>query len=570
MALDCQVASGTVRAWRQINVLRTGGRAAEATVHYRTMDGRGASLRLGACLDAQLPAMTGRRCRRECRTGQDYFAVAGKLHFEHGEYSKSITVQIAEGKGYQGRRTFSVLLTAVDNGVLGEHCRTMVTILETDQRFLARLLNSMGFGIIFTLATLFTLFGSDIALLKLSKNWDPVLSGVAIFCMFIFLLEILGLAVVKRWNYLFTTIFFMDVIAIVGLFFYLPILPRVSWSTWLGQADFSILVIARAARAVRTGSQLGQQFQVVPHTLRFFKRCAKYAWRVFRRCVPKPIKLVVPLRLELSDSGLSSEEDEMVAEVGAQALKGEAIGAKDGEGSSGMGGGVESGDAAAAAAVGLTEFLSVFLPSGSQIGIAIVEFIVGRVILMLMLLVIFAIVILPCRLGEASVHDGALAYAATMPANSTAAVGGFLSLYVAYVKTQGQSLVYLKVGDRVVQAAEVEALTCGRSTISPQKLDYLREWWLFVVAPRSTPGVNNVTALQPVADGTVLSPLCAAELGGVDDSHYACPSSPEASFHFSDCDTFAIVDDSEAVTKEIRDNLYLTLALVGILGIGAA
>eukprot|EP00850_Spirogloea_muscicola_P020847 SM000228S07387 [mRNA] locus=s228:134602:144556:- [translate_table: standard] len=539
---------------------------------------------LGACLDVQPPATTGRRCRHKRRAGQDYFAAAGKLHFEQGEYSKSITVQIAEGKGYQGRRTFSVLLTAVDNGVLGEHCRTMVTILETDQRFLARLLNSMGFGIILTLATLFTLFGSDIALLKLSKNWDPVLrfmgivvnlapaaySGVAIFCMFIFLLEILGLAVVKRWNYLFTTIFFMDVIAIVGLFFYLPILPRVSWSTWLGQADFSILVIARAARAARTGSQLGQQFQVVPHTLRFFKRCAKYAWRVFRRCVPKPIKLVVPLRLELSDSGLSSEEDEMVAEVGAQAPNREAIGAKDGEGGSGKGGGVESGDAAAVAAVGLTEFLSVFLPSGSQIGIAIVEFIVGRVILMLMLLVIFAIVILPCRLGEASVHDGALAYAATMPANSTAAVGGFLSLYVAYVKTQGQSLVYLKVGGRVVQASEVEALTCGRSTISPQKLEYLREWWLFVVAPRSTPGVNNVTALQPVAGGTVLSPLCAAELGGVDDSRYACPSSPEAAFHSSDCDTFAIVDDSEAVTKEIRDNLYLTLALVAILGIGAA
>eukprot|EP00850_Spirogloea_muscicola_P022087 SM000276S10299 [mRNA] locus=s276:27327:36661:- [translate_table: standard] len=535
-----------LRCSLQINVLRTGGGAAEATVHYRTVDGRGA------------------------RAGQDYFAAAGKLHFEHGEYSKSITVQIAEGKGYQGRRTFSVLLTAVDNGVLGEHCRTLVTILETDQRFLARLLNSMGFGIILTLATLFTLFGSDIALLKLSKNWDPVLSGVAIFCMFIFLLEILGLAVVKRWNYLFTTIFFMDVIAIVGLFFYLPILPRVSWSTWLGQADFSILVIARAARAARTGSQLGQQFQVVPHTLRFFKRCAKYAWRVFRRCVPKPIKLVVPLRLELSDSGLSSEEDEMVAEVGAQAPNLEAIGTKDGEGGNGKGGGMESADAAAAAAVGLTEFLSVFLPSGSQIGIAIVEFIVGRVILMLMLLVIFAIVILPCRLGEASVHDGALAYAATMPANSTAAVAGFLSLYVAYVKTQGQSLVYLKIGGRVVQAAEVEALTCGRSTISPQKLHYLREWWLFVVAPRSTPGVNNVTALQPLADGTVLSPLCAAELGGVDDSRYACPSSPEAAYHSSDCDTFAIVDDSEAVTKEIRDNLYLTLALVAILGIGAA
>eukprot|EP00899_Mesostigma_viride_P027850 jgi/Mesvir1/824/Mv17408-RA.1 len=444
----------------EIYVMRGRGGHLPADVYYETVDGK-------------------------AKAGKDFEAAQGCLHFGEQEYRKTIFVRVLDNPGFQGDRKFKVILTHVTGGTLGTCTEAKVTILETGKSLPSRLLANPVFAVLTSMATLFALVGNDLALLLLSKDTDLAISIVTGICMIIFIVELICNIIVRRAKYLKTTVFAMDVIAILGMWLYLPapIAPQLG----VGGAEGSL---ARASRAARAGARMGRNMKLPALMMRAAKamlhQLRAMQERRHRRYLPRPPEAKGPENV-------------------AAAIKGA---------------------------------LSSLLPTPSKIGIAVVEFIIGRLILMMLLMLLASMYLTVCTSVTDHLYEAALLLTSRVWAESGPTSPLFAASVNALLRQVGTAharVLHLRVGGQNVTRPFADELGLKYA----RNLGYEHEMLRFRVVQY------------------------ARNLGYEHEPERMLESDAAA------CTDGLILDVSSEEKANIRSSLYLTAVLVIVLMVGA-
>eukprot|EP00854_Cymbomonas_tetramitiformis_P005915 gene5915-7117_t len=253
--LKCKENDGMIK----IEVLREGSADSPSVVEWHTEDlSAHAGLDFAGTTNGQLVFNRGETANRGHKV---YSGVRGSSQ------SKSIEIEIYDNEYENPTLHFFVVLTSVGGGMLKgetighvEPLKCLVHILDTDGSVLTAILTSAAFQFFSTITTLYALFGTDIALIYVDKKDDDTVGHFTSACFVFFVFEIILTIAVQGSAYTMNVMLYMDLIATLAL------LPSIPWMLKLLGPAFSSAgstgTLARAGRAARAGSRAGRAIKV--------------------------------------------------------------------------------------------------------------------------------------------------------------------------------------------------------------------------------------------------------------------------------------------------------------------
>ena len=199
--------------------------------------------------------------------GRDYNSVSsGSLKFGFEEKEASVEILVYDDDGYEADKTFKVLFHGINHGhVVNEEgtvlkaAACLVTIKDNDFDLPRIIVQSPWFTTVTGLATVYALFGTEIAQIHASREDDFLIGCATGVVAGIFFLEIALTLYVRGRKYAGTVMFVMDLIAMLAL---IPLIPAVAQAMSSLSSFSETGVLARAGRAARAGSRAGRTIKL--------------------------------------------------------------------------------------------------------------------------------------------------------------------------------------------------------------------------------------------------------------------------------------------------------------------
>lgn len=467
--------------------------------------------------------------------GQDYNSVsAGSLRFAFEQQEATAEILVYDNDGYENDRTFKVVFYAIDYGKLVNEQGTvlqaamcLVTIKDNDFDLPRIILNSSWFQMTTAFATVYALFGTEIAQIHATKDDDFAIGCVTGLAAGIFFIEIAFTLYVKGTKYANTVMFVMDVIAMLAL---IPLIPAVARAMSSLSSFSETGVLARAGRAARAGSRAGRTIKLP----RLIAKVAEFA-ATLGELAAKAKKLTV----SKSTTKLVNDGDLTMAAKVAENQK-----AKEN------------------AEVG---------PSASKVGAALLELFTGKVIVMMLMLLVLAAFLINEIVATQQKMGLDMLHAAYVQGGNSFDTPGFKHTLWVYTEGGGvgdkwsakQKLLYLKIDNKVVPRLDPASISSDNRA---------SEWIANLRFANETAGAGVDPAALLWNDDAALRQLRETELRYASDiTNKGCSRVLEkgVNAHRSDaCPEAAIFDNKANMDEEALFSLVMTCSIVVILGIG--
>ena len=288
--------------------------------------------------------------------GRDYNSVSnGTVKFAFEQQTAVAEILVYDDEGYEADKTFKVLFHSINHGnIVNEEgtvlkaAACMVTIKDNDFDLPRMIITSTWFTTITALATVYALFGTEIAQIHAGKDDDFWIGCITGTVAGIFFLEIALTLYVKGTKYAYTVMFIMDLIAMLAL---IPLIPAVAVAMSSMSSFSETGVLARAGRAARAGSRAGRTIKLP----RLIAKVTEFAAAVGDMASDAKKMAAAKKSTELLNDGKTAKAAEVIK------------GAKD------AGGQAEEGG-----------------PSASKVGATLLELFTGKVIVMMLLLLVLS------------------------------------------------------------------------------------------------------------------------------------------------------------------------------------
>ena len=507
-----------------VAIRRTAG-SGRSVVHWRTRDGT-------------------------ARNPSDYEARAGRVVFEKEEVEKTLEILIIDDDAMERTKQFYVEVVRVDGGVMQDfdgkdvankikpedRVKHTIVILDDDYTIAPLILYSQPFQILTSIATLYALFGTDLAIIYAKKSDDDAVDIATLICIVILFLEILLTSIAKGFRYIGSIMFYMDVIACVAL---LPSVTFVAEAMASGLADAGGTgTIARAGRAARAGSRAGRTVKL-PKLIGWVVEKAIIVGEAVASLFPK--KEEEDDKDKAKDGADGANHNPRKSISFAQQMQ-RLEGAFD----------PTSDDALQDEAL-YAESPGEQVIAPSKIGGVLLELFTGKIIVMMMLLLVINTYIF--GVPEATQKQMGLEtlnqtyYAAGENFEDPHFVAALRVFAAGYEKgdagsghNPGEKLLYLKIAGKLVPQLN-STITHGDYTSAPYVKDEFYD---------DDSAYKNIRESEMQYGGP-----CSEILGEAIKSQTA-----------QSCKMSAIFDNREFVFNESRGSMYLTVSIVIVLGVG--
>jgi hypothetical protein len=519
--------------------------------------------------------------------GPDYNSVSnGSLKFAFEQAEASVEVLVFDDDGYEDDKTFKVVLHGINHGhIVNEEGNVLkaavclVTIKDNDFDLPRIIVTSTWFTAVTALATVYALFGTEIAQIHAVKKDDFLLGCVTGTVAGIFFLEIAFTLYVRGRKYAGTVMFFMDLIAMLAL---IPLIPAVAQAMSSLSSFSETGVLARAGRAARAGSRAGRTIKLP----RLIAKMTEFAAGVGKMAADARKLAAASKNAKLLNEG----ETLKAAEVSRKAAEDKAVAAEEGG------------------------------PSASKVGAALLELFTGKVIVMMLLLLVLSSFLLNEVPATQQLMGLDMLHAAYVQGGNSFNTASFKHTLWVYTEGGGgvgerwsttQKLLYLKIDNQVVPrldpasissdnranewgvnlryANETETTIAGGTGAAQlwwnddAQLSGLRESELRYASDKNNAGCSRVLEKGVKAHRSAACP----EVGAVQvksslpialESAWFQPLNLSSDFLvskicFFKCNLYrytsaAIFDNKDNMDKDALFSLVMTCSIVVILGIG--
>lgn len=306
---------------------------------------------------------------------------------------------VYDEEGEQADKMFYVFIDEVEGGAVSGQAETAVRIVDSDFVLPQVIYSSRVFQMLVTLATLFALFGNDACIILLDSRSDEIVSHITLGCFVVFVSEMILVSLLKPKQYIGSIMFWMDLIASLAL------LPAMKWFAVATNGIFSGAgatgTIARAGRAARAGARAGRTTKISKLLGKLVDSAISFGLKMAER---KKFKQRAALKASNEkELRRALEEKNEAAALEAQALL---AGIEEEE--------EEEAKAKAKAAAGGGSIA----PSPSKVASALMELFTGKVIVMMMLLLVLVsvLILLPDNPQELGLRQLEQVYASLAPA----------------------------------------------------------------------------------------------------------------------------------------------------------